>query len=426
LYFSTYDFNSEDLQSASVRFAFNDDEFTFFDLRRYQSRISSLGAKISFDYAHNTNHYMRFGVAYNLHIFNPGVTLFNQTGVANTDSFIAQVDALGGQDNPDIKTTSLDAFWEDEIQLGSKWRLEPGLRFSAWLSDNKSYLNLQPRVLVSYRWSSFITSWLAYSRQFQPMHLLSASGINLPNDLWIPSTERVRPQEAEQYSVGSRITVKQRLSIEVEGFYKEMNHLTEYLEGGTLGFINADNYENNITFGTGLSYGAEMMVNYALPRSDIKLTYTWSKAEREFEEINFGEPYLFQYNREHSLNVMWSTMMGKKWRFSVQGIFASGTPTTLPTSTYPFISEEFNSAVIVYNYPPRNSLILPVYRRVDVGLSHWKKGRRYDTTLNFGINNVFGRQNPVFYRLRTFVTDPTYVQTTLIPFLPYINYIIKF
>ncbi len=61
----------------------------------------------------------------------------------------------------------------------------------------------------------------------QYIHLLSNTGIGLPTDLWVPSTDRIAPQHSSQISAGiAKELVEKGIQVSLEGGYfkKKQKH----------------------------------------------------------------------------------------------------------------------------------------------------------------------------------------------------------
>jgi hypothetical protein len=64
--------------------------------------------------------------------------------------------------------------------------------------------------------------------------MISNTGISLPTDLWVPTTDRVKPQESQQIAFGFvKDFRKPVLSFSLEGYFKTMNNVIGYKEGAS-------------------------------------------------------------------------------------------------------------------------------------------------------------------------------------------------
>ena len=137
----------------------------------------------------------------------------------------------------------------------------------------------------------------------QFIHLLSNVGIGLPTDLWVPSTARIKPQQANQVAIGFAKTYKSQYEFSLEGYYKKMTNLIEYKDGASYLEIEGDWQDKVATNGHGKSYGMEVLVQKKTGRVTGWVGYTLSKAVRQFDELNFGKEYPYKYDRRHYISV---------------------------------------------------------------------------------------------------------------------------
>ena len=79
----------------------------------------------------------------------------------------------------------------------------------------------------------------------QYIHLLSNSGVGLPTDLWVPATQSVKPQNSKQVAAGiAKDFEKQKFSVTLEGYYKEMDNIIAYKEGALSFLAIEDNVDD--------------------------------------------------------------------------------------------------------------------------------------------------------------------------------------
>ena len=104
----------------------------------------------------------------------------------------------------------------------------------------------------------------AYTQNYQYIHLASLSGVSLPTDVWIPSSDKVKPQFATQYALGYFRNFKKNIyETSIEVYYKEMKNQIEYEEGFLQENSVNDNVDNNFVLVKGWNYGAEFFIKKA-------------------------------------------------------------------------------------------------------------------------------------------------------------------
>ncbi|MBU6325114.1 MAG: TonB-dependent receptor [Bacteroidetes bacterium] len=292
--------------------------------------------------------------------------------------------------------TELFGFYELHWQPDKKLLVQAGVHHSGFKVKEGWYLNPQPRVQV--KWNPVRPLWVrfGYSTMQQFFHLLSNPSLGLPSDLWVPSTDSIRPEQARQYSAGMTLNLK-RFQFSAETFHKEYRNLLEYKEGADY-LTTGINWEQNITSGKGLSYGYEAMLEKVSGRTRGWISYTWCKATRSFAEINGGNPFPYRYDRRHNLAIVITHSFKSGIHASAVWTYNSGFAVTQPIQRYPspIPGEPFRE---VYIYGPRNGYRTPDNHRLDINLSIEKKKKYYTRTWNIGLFNVYNRVNPFYLQL---------------------------
>ncbi|MFC2086507.1 TonB-dependent receptor plug domain-containing protein, partial [Bacteroidota bacterium] len=91
-------------------------EFSF----EYFSGIEDVAAKIDFDYMLNPNNSIKFGVNNTYHTFKPGINILNMSGDEQSEN----IDTTFG--NKNIYANEIAVFVEDDIKLGSRFKINVG------------------------------------------------------------------------------------------------------------------------------------------------------------------------------------------------------------------------------------------------------------------------------------------------------------
>ncbi len=291
-----------------------------------------------------------------------------------------------------------------------------------------SYFNPEPRISISYTLSTNAALKAGFSQNYQYIHLAPVSSISLPTDVWIPSSSIVKPQMGRQYSIGYyKQFPKKNIETSVEVYYKQMNNLIEYKEG-VLSIIKLQsNYDDNFFFGKGQSYGIEFFGKKSIGKITGWLSYTLSKSTRNFNDIENGRTFYAKNDRRHDISFVFNYEINSKWSFSGIFVYKTGNAMTIPVSRY------FLQGNIINTYSPKNSYRIPAYHRADISVTYQiKKTDARESSLNFSIYNVYGRQNPFYMYFETkgditkFSVETKAKQVSLFTILPSISYKISF
>jgi hypothetical protein len=287
----------------------------------------------------------------------------------------------------------------------------------------KNYFNLEPRFSMSYQLAENSSVKFAYTRTTQNLHLLSNSTSSNPTDVWIPSSNNVKPEIADQVSAGYFRNFKDNLyEFSTEIYYRNMQNQIDYKNGAQL--IANVNVESQLIFGNGRSYGFELFIKKKYGRLSGWVSYTLSRTERQFAQVNNDSWYPANQDRTNNLSVVGIYKLSKKWTFTADFVYYTGNAVSWPSGKYPVNGEP------VFYYTERNGYRMPSYNRLDVSFTlQGKKTKKFDSNWNFSLYNVYGRENP--YSI-SFQQDPgdasktQAVQWSLFRWVPSITYNFKF
>jgi hypothetical protein len=339
--------------------------------------------------------------------------------------------------------------WENSLYVSHEYRpspvinLEYGARFSAFsvlgpgvfytyndLGETvdslsygsgkfiKTYFSIEPRIAVNYILNGASSAKVSYVRSTQNLHLLSNSTTSNPTDVWIPSSNNVQPEIADQFSLGYfRNFDDNSYEFSAETYYKNLQHQIDYKNGAELNFN--ENVESQLLYGRGRAYGIEFFLKKKYGRLNGWIGYTLSRVEMKFDPVNNGNYYPARQDRTHDVSIVGIYQFSDKWTFSATWVYNTGNAATFPSGKY-----EVAGQVLNY-YTERNAYRMPAYHRLDLGAT-WQ-GEKSSWT--FSLYNAYGRDNAYSITFRQDPNDPTKtqaLQTSLFKFVPSITYNFKF
>ncbi|WP_319482625.1 TonB-dependent receptor [uncultured Draconibacterium sp.] len=431
LTYSKYNFDVES------DYEYTGQEYYDRDYFRYMSGINDVTAKMDFDYYPGVNHSLKFGASNTWHTFKPGVN--HEKTTVDDDGYKLDQDTTYGNQN--IAATEFDAYLEDSWNITSRLNANIGLYFSWFNVQNTNYTSFQPRLAFRYLVSDNLSIKASYAKMSQYIHLLSSSTISLPTDLWLPTTQNVKPQNSEQWALGAAYKHRKGYEFSVEAFYKEMDNLIEYKPGATFSGV-SEGWESKIETGKGWSYGAEFMVEKKTGKTTGWLGYTLSWSNRKFDNLNFGKTFPAKYDRRHDINLVLNHEVSKKFDIGLAWVYGTGNATTLGAQDYsamlPGMDNYYSGGAITY-YGGRNSYRMPAYHRLDLSMNFHKQKKRGVRTWTVGVYNAYSRQNPFYLYWGSKREDaitpegehyttskPALKQVSLFPFIPSVSYTFKF
>ncbi|MCY3669247.1 MAG: TonB-dependent receptor plug domain-containing protein [Gemmatimonadetes bacterium] len=400
---------------------------------RYLSGIRDWGLKADLDYLPNPTHYIRFGGSGTLHTYSPGAAHIKSDpadGAPEDTTLAAEVsDAL-----------EYSLYGEDDVQLTDRLKANVGLHTSGFLVNDEFYTSLQPRISMRYLLPSDWAVKASYALMRQYIHLLSNSTVGLPTDLWLPATERVRPQQSRQFGMGLARQLKDQYEFSVEGYYKTMTNLIEYREGASflVGFGESEDWQDKVEIGRGWSYGAELFVQKKRGRTTGWIGYTLSWTKRRFAGLNQGHTYPYRYDRRHDAALVLTRQLTRSTSFSLTWVYGTGNAATLPVARY-YNDDAVRGGTPRPYYLPyetvvygdRNGYRMSAFHHLDFSFN-FGQAESAGHGFSFGVYNAYNRKNPFFIYFDDHYDSAANArkfrakQVSLFPLLPWINYRFKF
>lgn len=416
--------------------------------------ILDFGGKVNFTYLPIIQHRIRYGVDYTFHRFIPSSISAVQDSVTfNT----------GSQQKLFAHETAF--YIADDWDITEKLRLNVGLRYSMYQfvgpfdrmvpdipSVHDSVIHYQkgemiafhngwePRISTRYLIGKSSSIKAGFSMNTQYVHMGSLSSVSFPTDMWVPTTEKIKPQSGWQGTIGYfKNFLDGMLETSVEVYYKGMNNLIEFRNGSVATDNINDNPDNQMVQGKGRSYGVEFFIKKTRGNFTGWIGYTLAKSERMFPDIQ-DTPFPAKYDRTHDLNVVLSYKINDNWTVAANFVYATGNTMTMPSSWYIYEQD------VIMEYGGRNSTRMPDYHRLDLSAT-WSADefktkiidgksvvvpRRFKHSVNISVYNLYNRSNPYFLYLSTSgnITSDEFAlkvkQVSLFPILPSVTWNFEF
>ena len=398
---------------------------------RLNSGIRDYGIKTDFDYRPAPKHAIKMGAAYMFRTFTPGTVRMRQTSGSTVT-----LDSLNN--NRNINASETDLYAEDDWEITRRLKLNGGLHWSAFIVQGQFYHSLQPRASMRFLLPGDWGLKASYTRMTQYIHLLSFNSISLPTDLWVPATKKIAPQQADQYALGvARNLFHNKYEFSAEVYYKKMRHVIEYREGADyLTSSKGDSWQEQVTAGTGVAYGLELLLQKKTGRLTGWLGYTWATADRTMPGANFGRTFPYKYDRRHDLHLVAVYKLRKNIELSGSWTYQSAMPFTIPVARYEAtdgpmqrnVQTNFPSNVDYIN--SRNNVRIAAYHRLDLGISFIKEKKNGTVrTWNISVLNAYNKLNPFYYYVNKYSANSASVQltgTAILPIMPGFSYSLKF
>ncbi len=257
----------------------------------------------------------------------------------------------------------------------------------------KTHVVLEPRLSMVWQMSPQASMKAGYSRTSQQIHALRNQNTSTPFDRYTISTNLIKPEIADQWSLGFFYMVPSGdYDFSMEGYYRHVNHVLDYREG--ISFASAIEIERLVLSGEGRGYGLEWCARKNTGRLTGWLSYTLAWSQTRIDGISQGGWYDANNDRRHDINIIASYRLNDAWTLNATWMYQSGQAFTAPSAKYQMIDN------YIYYYAERNGYRAPDYHRLDVGATWTKplKGGRLTREWTFGIYNLYNRYNPYLIR----------------------------
>lgn len=387
VYYSRYRLNN-------LGYAVSDDSEVKFQA---ESELQDLSLQADYDFFVSPYYTIKFGGKASRMLFEPNIVQM----VGEETEVILNEEQKNSSNN-------FETFFENDLKLG-RLNMNFGLRGTAYNTGAKTYWNLQPRAAIKYQFRNNFSANISYTKMAQFIHLLSNSSLGMPADLWVASTDEVKPQKSSQVSAGVEKHFSQ-FSFGVESYYKWMEDVVRFEEGAV--FLNSQDskWYDNISVGQGKAYGIEFLLKKNEGKFTGMLSYTLAKSIRQFDDVNQGQWFPHKYDRRHDISFLgeYSLLKTEKRErtFSVGFTLQSGNNISMPDIEYEglylpgmegtYFAPDWAETRQSYKNP--NNFKMPLFHHLDLGYnSTYKRSDGKTYTWSFSVYNVYSRMNPWYY-----------------------------
>ena len=414
------------------------------------SDIRDINLKNDYQYFANNKNTITFGWNIIHHTFRPGDL---------------KVDGVIIPDNTLEKRYSLESalYISNEQKIGSQLILKYGLRYSNFTQIGPgniytfdeggnvtditkyddwepvaSYNGLAPRFSSTFIINEVSSVKASYARTFQYLHLLSNSTSSTPTDVWLPSSNNIKPEIADQVALGYfRNFKRNKYEFSAEMYYKNIQNAIDYRVGAEVQFNPM--VEGDLLYGDGRAYGLELFFKKRKGRFTGWVSYTLARTEKRFDDIDGGKFFPTRQDRTHDISLVGMYDITEQLGIAATWVYYTGNAVTFPSGKY------FIDGNLISLYTERNGYRMPDYHRLDIGVTYKLKDYKYNvnkvtgskervkrkihSSWNFSIYNAYGRENAYSISFRQSEADPRQVeavQIALFKFVPSITWNFQF
>ncbi len=293
------------------------------------------------------------------------------------------------------KTALTGGFYTElDLDPNDKLQIKPGLRATYYGPTGKLYI--EPRLSATYTLTDRLTLKAASGRfdQFTDK-VIREDVLSGSRDFWVLANGNTIPVSTANHYIGGFSYETKQYLIDVEGYYKQLDGLTEYSERETGNRRTAITLEQHFYTGTGYTRGIEFLLQKTHGNYTGWISYTLAQATNNFAV--YGGEFPANQDARHEFKTVHVYRDGR-WAFSASWIFSTGRPYTAPLSSFTVNDFSGNSR----NYltiSSENGERLPNYSRLDAAITYdlIKLDSRKIGSIGFSMFNIYNRAN-VWYK----------------------------
>ena len=290
----------------------------------------------------------------------------------------------------EVPSTQASFYCQDSWAITPRWTIQPGLRYT-WCRVESEYLakggiedyqRLSPRLALRYRLAEGTDISVSYGRYYQ--YLTATNRADWPMSLWMPIDKSVEPGEADHFVGGLQMHLGRNITLEIEGYYKELRNQVAISEEAFLEWNEGDDLSEAYNIGDGYSYGGEVLIGSNWQGMEGFLSYTYSRTLLQIDGLNLNpvtgesEYYHPRHDRTHSVNLIENYYFSRQTDQQIIGAdltmglvytYGTGQPAQAPEGVY----EDMYGMQFINGYLDNERL--PDYSRLDLSIKlKWNLG----------------------------------------------------
>ena len=288
-----------------------------------------------------------------------------------------------------------------------------------------SYLRISPQVQVEKTFGEDVVVQAAAGRYHQFLSLITNEAFS-GFDTWVTTGVGVPPQESEQLVLGIKTNLGPTYRLDLEVYGRTMRDLFDTRP--EVQDVAGLSYRDLFRFGQGYAYGFEALLERGLGRLTGLVSYTLGVTRRRYPaEQQFATYFPPKYDRLHDLTVVANYDLGRGWRATAAGAYATGQAFTTPSGLYVVDGLPFeDDNLLVSQTNALNSSRLQPYHRVDLGFTKTGSWSFADYELQLQAVNVYNRRNLWFLNYDRNENPVEVTEIRQLPILPNVSISLDF
>ena len=346
--------------------------------------------------------------------------------------------SFNGSTQTDYRNPSRYAsgYVQGRLKPGNGWILTGGVRAEYFRSETDdlldddpsvpaSYVRVSPQVQVEKTMGENLVLQAAAGRYHQFLSLITNEAFS-GFDTWVTTGVGVPPQESDQLVLGVKTNLGPAYRLDVEVYGRTLRDLFDTRP--EVQDVAGLDYQDLFRFGRGYAYGAEVLLERGLGRLTGLVSYTIGVTRRRYPaEQQFDVYFPPKYDRLHDLTLVANYDLGRGWKATAVGAYATGQAYTSPSGIYVIDGLPFeDSDLVVSQTNALNSSRLEPYHRADLGFTKTGAWSWADYELQLQLVNVYNRRNLWFLNYDRGENPIGVTEVRQLPILPNVSISLAF
>ncbi len=296
------------------------------------------------------------------------------------------------------------SYWQNYWQPWERVLISAGIRNQHFdLIDRTLW---EPRLGIQLKLNQKFTVKGAWGRYYQVVNRIINSDINngLP-DFWVLADDENNILFKKSYHFVAGLLFNSGVwTVDVEAYHKSVDGLVDFIPLGRY-FSTEVLPAEQFVQGTGEARGMDILLQKEGKRYSSWLSYSLSKVEDQFPELNSGLAFPSNEDQRHEFKTVHMLEVGK-WKLSGTWIYATGKPFTAPEGYFPAAGVGA-TPITIFQIGAVNSFRLPDYHRLDLSATYQWNWGSWKMESGLSIYNVYDRTNTKFRRFDVAIIDPS-------------------
>ena len=334
----------------------------------------------------------------------------------NIDYNFTQNDSITILDRLDEGQTTT-FYIQDKHTVGNRLILRGGLRTTHYSPTDQLYL--EPRASFSFLITDKIKLKAAWGKYYQFANRIVREDIEQGSrDFWLLADDDSVPVSSALHHIAGLSYETEKWLFDIEGFYKNLDGLSEFSTRFTPQGIGLDrvlNFEEFFFTGTGIAKGIEVLAQRKVGKLTGWASYTIGEVKYDFEAFG-DEPFFANQDVTHELKIVGNYKLGN-FSLGTTFVYATGRPFTAPTG---FFQVELldGSTSEFFEVSDKNALRYDDYHKLDVSGTYDLNLGDSKASIGVSLTNIYNRQNTWFNEYDVIEGELLETNVSLLGFTP--------